>query len=69
MRLIIEITYHSGALAVSAERLCPDDDRRGDGARGGGEKRKNGVKNNVYSGRRKYSNRGDRVYVRGHVDV
>lgn len=34
MRLIIEITYHSGALAVSAERLSPDDDRRGDGARG-----------------------------------
>lgn len=28
MRLIIEITYHSDALAVSAERLPPDDDRR-----------------------------------------
>lgn len=47
MRLIIEITYHSSALAVSTERFSPVDEWRGG-------RRKDGMKNNIYRRRRRY---------------
>lgn len=54
MRLIIEITYHSSALAVSSERFPPVDGWRG------GRGKQGGVKNNR---RRRYLLMCDRVYV------
>lgn len=64
MRLIIEITYHSSALAVSSERFPPVSMS---GVEGGESRR--GVKNNRR--RRRYTLMCDRVYMCKHdrIDV